>query len=513
MRRIVRLVQDFARVRGLGTSDVSAVVRLDHSPSMNPLFRLSAAALARRLRNRSVSSHELVLAHLRRIQEVNPALNAVVQDRFVAALAEAARADERLARGDADLPPFFGVPCTIKEAFALEGMPNTGGLVARRGRPATRDATAVARLRAAGAIPMGVTNVSELCMWMESANCVYGRTNNPYDPSRTAGGSSGGEGAIIGAGASPFGLGSDVGGSIRMPAFFCGIFGHKPSGGLVPNTGQFPIAENEALRYLTTGPLCRRAEDLWPLLRVLAGSDGEDARRAAIPLGDPAQVAIEGLRVVVVRRNGIVAIDPPLESALDRAAEALAARGARVVEARLDRLARSLEMWSSMLDAAGGQSFAALMGEGTAIRPIVELVRWMLRRSDHTLPAIVLALLEKVPERLPMLAGKMVAETRELQHDVMALLDPGGVMLYPPFPKLAPRHHLPLLSPLDFAYTAVFNVLENPVTQVPLGLDSATGLPLGVQVVARHGEDHAAIAVANALESLFGGWVPPPGAP
>src|SRR5262249_8717417 len=152
----------------------------------------------------------------------------------------------------------------------------TGGLYARRGKPATRDATAVKRLRAAGAIPLGVTNVSELCMWMESANTVYGRTSNPYDLARTPGGRSGGEGAIVGAGASPVGLGSDVGGSIRMPAFFCGVFGHKPTGGLIPNTGQFPIAENDALRYLTTGPLCRRAEDLWPIVRTLAGPDGED---------------------------------------------------------------------------------------------------------------------------------------------------------------------------------------------------------------------------------------------
>jgi fatty acid amide hydrolase 2 len=479
---------------------------------MNPLLRLSAVELARRIRDRAVTSHEVVLAHVRRVQEVNPGLNAVVQDRFALALDEAQRADERIERGEGEMAPLLGVPCTIKEAFALEGMPNTGGLVARKGRPAARDATAVARLRGAGAIPMGVTNVSELCMWMESANNVYGRTQNPYDAARTAGGSSGGEGAIIGAGASPFGLGSDVGGSIRMPAFFCGVFGHKPSGGLVPNSGQFPIAENDALRYLTTGPLCRRAEDLWPLLRILAGPDGEDARCAPIPLGDPTRVTLEGMRVVVVRRNGIVAVDPPLEAALDRAADSLRRRGARVVEARVDRLARSLEMWSAMLDAAGGASFAESLGEGTAVRPGVELLRWILRRSDHTLPAIALALVEQVPKMVPWLSGRMIEETLELKHDLGALLDPGGVMLYPSFPKLAPRHHLPLLSPLDFAYTAIFNVLENPVTQVPLGLDVETGLPLGVQVVARHGEDHVAIAVARELEVTFGGWVPPPGA-
>jgi fatty acid amide hydrolase 2 len=484
---------------------------------MDPSLLLSASAIARKIRARELGVHDVVLAHIRRIQRVEPSLHAVVQDRFALALGEAHRADERLASGASsagDLPPLFGVPCTIKEAFALEGMPNTGGLLARKGRLARVDATAVSRLRAAGAIPLAVTNLSELCMWMESSNRVYGRTNNAYDPSRTAGGSSGGEGAIIGAGGSPFGLGSDVGGSIRMPAFFNGVFGHKPSGGLVPNSGQFPCAENDALRYLTTGPLCRRAEDLMPLLRTLAGPDGIDTRCEAMRLGDPRAVKLEGMRVVLVRHNGIVRIAPTLEDAIERAAAALARRGARVVEARLDKLGRSLEMWSAMLNAAGGESFAELMGEGTAVSGGAELARWLVGRSAHTLPAIVLALLEKVPALLPGYAEKMVAQTRELRHDVESLIEPGGVMLFPSFPKLAPKHNRPLYAPLDFAYTAVFNVLQNPVTQVPLGLDGGgggdgSGLPLGVQVVGVHGEDHVPIAVARALEEIFGGWVPP----
>ena len=478
---------------------------------MDPLLLLSAMEIARRVRAGELGVHDVVLAHVRRIQRVEPGLHAVVQDRFAAALQEAHRADELLASrrpGAAELPPFFGVPCTIKEAFALEGMPNTGGLLARKGRLAIEDATAVKRLRAAGAIPLGVTNLSELCMWMESSNRVYGRTNNAYDPSRTAGGSSGGEGAIVGAGGAPFGLGSDVGGSIRMPAFFNGVFGHKASGGLVPNSGQFPCAENDALRYLTTGPLCRRAEDLMPLLRVLAGPDGLDARCEAIPLGDPAAVKVDRMRVVLVRHNGIVRIEPALEDAIERAAAALGRKGARVVEARLDKLGRSLEMWSAMLNAAGGESFAALMGEGTAVGGGVELARWLVGRSAHTLPAIMLALVEKVPSLMPGHAEKMVAQTLELRHDVESLIEPGGVMLYPSFPKVAPKHNRPLLAPLDFAYTAIFNVLQNPVTQVPLGLD-ARGLPLGVQVVGVHGEDHVPIAVARVLEELFGGWVPP----
>jgi fatty acid amide hydrolase 2 len=140
----------------------------------------------------------------------------------------------------ASLPPLHGVPCTIKECFALVGHAADVGLPARVGLRPSADAPAVTRLRDAGAIPVGVTNVSELCMWMESFNRVYGRTNNPYDPSRIVGGSSGGEGAIVGSGASLFGLGSDVGGSIRMPAFFNGVFGHKCSAGLIPNSGQYP---------------------------------------------------------------------------------------------------------------------------------------------------------------------------------------------------------------------------------------------------------------------------------
>jgi fatty acid amide hydrolase 2 len=479
---------------------------------MDPLLLLSAREIAGRIRARTLSVHDAVLTHIHRIQRVEPTLHAVAEDRFAAALAEAQRADDTLA-GDvaAELPPLFGVPCTIKEAFALEGMPNTGGLVARKGRKATSDATTVKRLRAAGAIPLAVTNISELCMWMESANCVYGRTNNAYDPGRTAGGSSGGEGALVGAGASPFGLGSDIGGSIRMPAFFNGVFGHKPSGGLVPGSGQFPSAENEALRYLSTGPLCRRAEDLMPLLRILAGPDGIDSRCEAMPLGDPESVALAGMRVVVIRQNGIVPVCDALAGALERAASALAKRGARVVEARLDKLARSLEMWSAMLSAAGGESFAEQMGEGKAAGGAFELLRWLTGRSSHTLPAIMLTIVEKVPHLMPGRAETMVAEALELKHDVESLIGRGGVLLFPPFPKLAPKHNQPLFAPRDFAYTAVFNVLQSPVTQVPLGLEgTGTGaLPLGVQVVGVRGEDHVPIAVARALEESFGGWTPP----
>src|SRR6202011_2168840 len=174
------------------------------------------------------------------------------------------------------LPPLLGVPFTVKESIAVRGMPNSAGLVARQGLASEDNAPAVQRLLDAGAIALGVTNTSELTLWIESNNRVYGQTSNPYDGTRTAGGSSGGEGAAVGSGGSPFGIASDIAGSIRIPAFFCGVFGHKPSAGLVPNSGLYPPAPGESGRMLGTGPLARRAEDLMPLLRIIAGPDGQD---------------------------------------------------------------------------------------------------------------------------------------------------------------------------------------------------------------------------------------------
>jgi fatty acid amide hydrolase 2 len=171
------------------------------------------------------------------------------------------------------LPLLFGVPCTIKDTFEFEGMPQAVGMVSRKDIYGQHDAYAVAALRKAGAIPLGVTNTPELAMWYETYNRVYGRTKNAYDRGRITGGSSGGEGAIVGSGASPFGLGSDVAGSIRMPAFFNGVFGHKASPLLIENQGHFPSAHGQTLNYLSSGPLCRQAEDLEPLVRLLAGSN------------------------------------------------------------------------------------------------------------------------------------------------------------------------------------------------------------------------------------------------
>jgi fatty acid amide hydrolase 2 len=478
------------------------------------LRTLSATRLATLIRDRRVSSRQALEAHLEAIERVNPTINAVVAPRFDAAREEAERADEAARRGD-DLGPLHGVPCTIKESFSLTGMPWSGGLVSRREVRATEDATAVRRLRAAGAIPMGVTNVSELCMWMESTNRVYGRTRNPYDPSRIVGGSSGGEGAIVGAGASPFGLGSDVGGSIRMPAFFNGVFGHKPSGGLVPNSGQFPTADSpQALRYLTSGPLCRRAEDLPLLMGLLAGPDGIDEGCEPMALGDVREVRVRELVVLDVPDDGVTPVHDSLRRAQRAAAEHLHREGARVVERRFPELKRALEIWSVLLGDASVVPFAELLGEGRRIPVYRELLRWAFGRSPHTLPALGLAVAEDFTHVIDRLSPRRLDEARALGRELREALDhalgDAGVMLYPSYAEPAPRHVAPLLPPTRWVYTAILNVMELPATQVPLGLD-ARGLPLGVQVAARHGRDDRTMAVAKELERAFGGWVSPRG--
>ena len=477
---------------------------------MDPLLTLSGTALATMIRERQVASVEVVEAHARRVREVNPRLNAMVADRFDVARDEARAADLRVAREDcATLPPFHGVPCTVKECFALTGMPNTGGLPTRVGRLATRDATAVARLRDGGAIPLGVTNISELCLWMEASNPNYGRTNCAYDTGRTSGGSSGGEGALIGSAASPFGVGSDIGGSIRMPAFFNGVFGHKPSGGRVPNTGQFPCAEHGLVRVLTTGPICRKAEDLYPLLRLMQGPDGIDTGCTAMPLFDPATVSIEGLDVVSVEDDGFLSVSDDLHAAQRRAAASLAARGARVRTERIPAMARAILMWTATVASGGESTYLDLLGDGKPFHLGIELLRWATGRGRHTLPALGLGLIEAVSARFPPNFGPLIEETAALRADLARRIGPEGVMLYPSYVEPAPRHNKPLLRPINWIYTGIFNVLEMPVTQVPLGLNER-GLPLGCQVVSTHGNDHRTIAVAIALEQALGGWVVPP---
>jgi fatty acid amide hydrolase 2 len=472
------------------------------------LLKQSALELAAAIRTRQTTSRAVVDAHIAHAQKVNPLINAIVVDRFAAAQRDADAADARIeaaiAAGTiAALPPLLGVPCTIKENFEYIGTPQASGLVSRRHIINDSNAPTVQALLDAGAIPLGVTNTSELCMWMESYNKVYGCTNNPYDATRIVGGSSGGEGAIVGSGASPFGLGADVGGSIRMPAFFNGTFGHKCSPQLVPNEGQFPAPSGNIDDFLSTGPLCRRAEDLEPLLRILAGD-------RATRLAPVNQVDMAGLRVLSLEPDYLPRASRDMVNARDRAVAALVEAGARHVPVDLPLMKKAFDIWSSMLATAGSeQSFAEMMfGSRNPLVPATELVKLALGRSDHTFPLLMLTLFERVPELTPQRARKIAAQGLELKAQLEELLGDDGVLVCSPYTEAAPPHGKPLFPPFNWVRCALFNALSVPATSVPMGLDGE-GLPLGVQVVGAQNHDHLTIACALELERRIGGWVAP----
>jgi fatty acid amide hydrolase 2 len=479
---------------------------------MAALTERSAVSLAASIRRRELTATEVLDAHIDVLERTGPRLNALVADRYAEAREQAREIDRQIGgaalRGDRfeNLPPLAGVPFTVKESIALEGMPNSAGVLARRDERASQSASAVKRLVAAGAIPLGVTNTSELTLWLESENPVYGRTNNPYDAGRTAGGSSGGEGAAVGSGGSVFGVAADIGGSIRVPALFCGVFGHKPSSGLIPNTGLWPSTKGEAQQLLAVGPITRCAEDLLPLLKIMAGPDGWDPLAVAMELGDPTEVSLDGLLVTVIDDSSFRPMSRALQDARERAVGALASAGAQVRRISMPSWRNALLPFLAALQNTGGSSMsiAALLKEAgesdTSMRGL------LFGEGRHTLPTRLTLLAEALP-----IAGSMrtrlLARAQQLAEELAEAIG-DGVLLHPAYPHVAPRHRRTYGRPWLTTPASIFNLAGVPVTEVPLGLSPA-GLPVGVQVAAAHGSDHLTIAIALELEAIFGGWVQP----
>lgn len=476
---------------------------------MLSLLQASATQLAARMRRGELEPIDVVEAHIRRVERVNPALNAMVAERFVAARAEARAAGERLRRAapDEPLPPLLGVPCTVKEFVAVAGMPWTAGITARRGHRAGGDATVVRRLRDAGAIVLGVTNMAEGGLWMEARNPVYGHTCNPWDLRRTAGGSSGGCGALVACGAVPFSIGADIGGSIRIPAAFCGTTGHKPSGRMVPTTGHLPQPHGQAKALLCLGPLARRGEDLLPLLRIMAGPDGLDPVACSFPLPEDELDLDPGeLEVFPVEEHLGVAMWPEARGAVRRAARALEGMGAKVHPPDALSLGNGVLPWSAALMVPGAERYREILGDGHSIPLARETLLRVFGRSRHSGLPLVVCLLEALLGGIPSDYARALARLAERRQALEARLGPRGVILHPPWSRPAPHHRAALLGPFDWACTALFNALELPATVVPVG-SGHHGLPTAVQVVGRRGDDARTIAVARLLERQLGGWV------
>ncbi|MBV9769537.1 MAG: hypothetical protein JOZ32_08205 [Bryobacterales bacterium] len=463
---------------------------------MDELLGLSGTRQASLIRTRKLSSRELIEAHLQQIARVNPRINAVVELLSETALTEAQKADDAMARGESG-GAFHGVPFSIKDSLELRGTVCTAGTLGRRGATVSaEDAAVVARLRCAGAIPIAKTNLPDLLFAFESDNLLFGATNNPYDLSRTSGGSSGGEAALIAACGSPFGLGSDAAGSVRLPAAFCGIAGIKPSAGRLPRTGHFPPAGGWIETLWQIGPMARRVEDLCAVMRLLVSGDQYDPSVIDMPFHDPAAVKLEDLRVAFYTDNGIAAASDEVAAVVPKAALALADDGAAVEENRPAGLAQAYDLEMKLLGPDGGDSLR-------------EYLRGLGSERLHPLLAGWLDKLEHYRTGLRGFASYW-GELDAYREEMFAFLREYDVILCPVYTQPALRHGASILDEnfRAFSHTMAYNLTGWPAAVVRCG-ESADGLPIAVQVVARPFREDVALTVAARLEEAFGGWRAP----
>jgi amidase len=350
---------------------------------MTGVLSLSVTAQGRLIRDGEISSAELVELHLNRIAEVNPSINAAIEVLAESARQAAQMADQRRANGTM-LSPLDGVPFSVKDSIEVAGTVCSAGTIGLQHAPRSRaDATVVARLRGAGAIPIARTNLPDLLFAFESDNLIYGRTNNPYDLSRTSGGSSGGEAALIAACGSPFGLGSDAAGSVRVPAHFCGIAGIKPTSGRLPRTGHVPPHGGWLEMLWQIGPMARCIEDLCSVMPILAGPDGVDHTALDVPYRDPAAVRLRDLRVAFFTDNGIVPAGAETVAAVRAAADTLSKLTARVEECRPPCIERSYDLEMMMIGPDGGDGLRQFLREVGSTQTHPLLGQWLAKLEPY----------------------------------------------------------------------------------------------------------------------------------
>ena len=434
---------------------------------MDSLIFSTATTLTARLRTGDISATALVEAHLARIAAVNPKLNAVVQLLAEEALAEAAAADQELAHGQLR-GPLHGLPVTIKDWLEVAGVVCAAGMEKYRDYVPTQDATVVTRLRQAGAIVLGKTNVT-------ADNPVYGRTNNPYNLAYSPSGSSSGEAAIIAAGGSPLGIGSDSGGSIRTPAHACGVAGLKPTAGRVPLTGHFPRISFMNDPRTVVGPLARSVADLALVLPIIQGVDWVDASVVPMPLGDWQQVDLRSLRVAFYTEHEEAIPEPVCKQATIDAAQALVSEVALVEEKLPPRVGESYTITRNYWQRPESESWAEWLPDGP------------FQLDSETIE-------------------RHLFEWDRFRRGLISFMQHYDVIITPAIERPAQPHGQ---REGGIAYTLTYSLTGYPAVVVRTGT-TADGLPVGVQVVARPWREDVALAVAGLLEARFGGWQPPP---
>src|ERR1700691_1118610 len=356
---------------------------------MNDLTFLPAVSMAEQVRKRKISPVELVEAHLAQIEKLNPRLNAFVQVDAERALRSARDAENAIMRKKTrvkTLGPLHGVPISIKSSISVAGLRCEAGSRLREGFIAPQDAPLVARLKNAGAIVLGATNTPELLMAWETDNLLYGRTNSPWDLERTPGGSSGGEAAAIAAGMSAGGVGSDGGGSIRVPAHFSGICGLKPTPGRIPATGHFPVSAGPFALLGVLGPMARTVEDLKILFEVMQGPDVGDTCSAAVPVRWPTKDEIKKLRVGYFEDDGRTPATPETRASVRDAAEALRGAGFQVEPFQPEGLEEARQLWHKFFVVAGGMLLRPMFeGRESDLSPILkQFLEWSAEKPHHT---------------------------------------------------------------------------------------------------------------------------------
>jgi Asp-tRNA(Asn)/Glu-tRNA(Gln) amidotransferase A subunit family amidase len=463
---------------------------------------LPAVTMADQIREKKISPIELVDAHLAKIERLNPTLNAYVQVESERVRREARAAEDAAMKGTS-LGPLHGVPISIKSSIEVAGLRCESGTRLRAGFVAKRDAPLVARLRNAGAIVLGVTNTPEILMAWETDNLLYGRTNNPWALERTAGGSSGGEAAAIATGMSAGGVGSDGGGSIRVPAHFCGICGLKPTPGRIPSTGHFPPSGGPFALIGVVGPMARTVADLRVLFDVMQGPDDGDTCAAPVPVRWPSENEVKKLRIGYFEDDGHTPVTPETRAAVRTAAESLRGAGFRVEPFRPGGLAEARVLWKKFFVTCGGM-----------------LIRPMFKDREGDMSSILTQFLEWSAAETPLTGESLLdvwIRRDAARADFLAQMREYPILLCPAAAVPAFRHGErswqvdgKTVNYLDaWSYTEWFNLLGNPAAVVPVS-HSAEGLPIGVQIVGRPWEEEQVLVVAAALENECGGWKVPP---
>ncbi len=472
---------------------------------MDDIVYSSLIDMAEGVRTRKLSPVELTDAHLSRIHELNPKLNAFVTVDGDRARDQAKLAESALGSSAKSNPagPLHGVPISIKSSIDVAELPCECGSVLRKGNVPSEDAPLVKRLRAAGAIILGNTNVPEFLMAYETDNLLYGRTNNPWDISRTPGGSSGGEAAAIASGCSAGGVGSDGGGSIRIPAHYTGICGLKPTPGRIPSTGHFPGSAGPFAQLGVVGPMARTIRDVERLFEVMAGPDPGDPASAPVQLRRWSEQEIRKLGFAYFVDDGVTPVTSETAAAVRTAVEALRAQGFHVAERRPQNLDRVWQLWWNLFGRAGQMAFGpAIEGREAELSPILRAFRAEVAEAP---PLTAQDLLNTLLAR-DVLRGNLLAKMEEFP----ILLCP--VCAVPAF-RHGEREWTVQGRKVEYlkamSYSQWFNLLGNPAAVVPVGC-SPEGLPIGVQIVGRPWEEEAVLAVAAKIEDACGGFRRPP---